>query len=62
MKSWIYLRAEPFSFCFGWFSGEELTLLSIELLKTAEDEHGKIDHLTIFSLQILKFFISFAIN
>ena len=62
MRPYIYLRKEPISFCFGWFLGEELTLLSIDLFKTAEDQYGKIDQLTVFSLQILKFFISFVIS
>jgi hypothetical protein len=45
---------------FGWYSGSELSLLTIKLFELYID--GKIWMLTIFDIQIAKFSIGLSLN
>lgn len=60
MKPFVYLRLKSFWVQFGWFSGEELTLISVDIFKTFID--GKYISVTIFDLQVLKFSIGFGFS
>ena len=62
MKPYINIRVKRFWIDLGWYDGEYLALLKLELFQTEENQRGKIDHVTIFQIQILKLFIGFGFS
>jgi len=46
---------------FGWYSGNEWFLLNIMLFNCSQDYPSKrIDHVTVFSVQVLKLLFAFG--
>ena len=44
----------------GWYSGNEFCLFQITVFNTIEDGEGGFIHITIFSVQFLKFYFGFG--
>lgn len=57
MKPRINLSTNKFWFNLGWYSGEEFAMFKIELFGCLD---GKL--LTIFNIQITKFFFGFGLS
>ncbi len=62
MKTHISFYIGRFWFELGWFSGEPLTLVTLKLFEITEGYPNKIDLVTIFGLQVLKFTIGFGLS